>query len=230
MRYFKLFILLQILTSSVYGQHKHLSIGIDNYGLCIGNSYSYNGLRLNVWDNKVENINGINISGYTSTRKTNGLAIGILAAFDSTINGLQFGGGGALTNNLNGFCLSPGFVFSGKLNGLAISGIASFIDTTNGVQIGLWGTSPFEWMGSKVINGVAVGGLTIGSNKINGLAISLVINAADTINGVSISCFNIAKELTGFQFGILNYVATNRKIFRLLPIINFNFRKKKNNR
>ncbi len=78
----------------------------------------------------------------------------------------------------------------------------------------------------QLVNGIAIG-LIIGSDtkKMNGISLSLFNNFCDTLNGVAISMINRTKELHGIQFGIWN-VAENNRIFKRMPILNFNFRRK----
>ena len=77
-----------------------------------------------------------------------------------------------------------------------------------------------------VINGLSMG-ILIGchTHKLNGLSVSLFKNVVGIQNGVAISAFNRARELHGIQFGLINYAANNRPLFRYMPFVNFNFKK-----
>ena len=224
----KTLIILSIFLSPILiGQNNHLSLGHKGNGICFGNSSKYNGIRLNGWDKNVQNINGINISGFCNSIKINGISIGIIASLDSISNGLKIGGLATYAEHHNGIALSGLILGGSKFNGIGFAGISPFADTLNGVFVGLYGITPLSSYDSiKIINGLAIGGLGITSSKMNGLAISCLTNVFDKQNGVSISFFNRAEELYGFQFGLLNYAGNNRRIFRWIPLLNFNFRKK----
>lgn len=222
-----LIILSIFLSPILIGQNNHLSLGHKGNGICFGNSSKYSGIRLNSWDKNVQNINGINISGFCNSRKTNGISIGIIASQDTISNGLKIGGMATYAEQHNGFAIS-GLIISGdKFNGIGFAGISPFADTLNGVFVGLYGITPLSSYDSiNIINGLAIGGLGVTSSKMNGLAISCLTNVFDKQNGVSISCFNRADELYGFQFGLLNYAGNNSRFFRRTPFINFNFKNK----
>ena len=60
----------------------------------------------------------------------------------------------------------------------------------------------------------------------NGAAVSAIYNQFDTLRGISISTVNLAHQLHGFEFGLINHAGNNRKPFRWTPFFNFNLRKK----
>ncbi len=217
---------LLFLSTILFGQNRHLNVGLKKNGVCFGNSSNYNGIRLNLWDKNVNSINGINISGLSNSRKSNGLSIGIVASCDTISNGIKIGGLATCSKRHNGLAISGLFVKGEKYNGIGIAGLSPFADTLNGLFVGLWGvTSWSRYDTIKNINGIAIGGLGVHSSKLNGFAIAFLVNGFDKQNGVSISCYNAAEELHGFQFGLLNYAGNNRRIFRWTPFINFNLRK-----
>ncbi len=219
-------IILLFFSTILFGQNRHLSLGLKRNGICFGNSADYNGIRLNLWDINVTNINGLNISGLSKSQIFNGVSIGIIASIDSIGNGIKIGGLGALAQKYNGLAIGGLFVFAEKINGVGIAGFSPMGDTLNGLFVGFYGVT--EWdidRNIKVINGIAIGGLGVKSRKINGLALGVFYNSFEIQNGVSFSTFNKTKELHGLQFGLLNYAENNRKLFRWTPLINFNFRK-----
>ncbi len=220
-------LLLILLPTFLIGQNGHFSFGIKNNGICFGNSNKYNGVRLNLIDNNVDKVNGLsfNVAGLAFNKRVNGISFGLIGTTDSLMNGLQFGSIYTFSTKINGISITP-FLLASEINGLQIVGVAAFVDTTNGVLISLFGTTPFDMIGSKIINGLAIGGVVINSEKVNGVIISGILCAADELNGVSFSCFNLTKSLHGFQFGLINYAANNRKLFRVMPFMNFNLKKK----
>jgi hypothetical protein len=202
-----------LLSLNVYGQNRHFCLGYECNGICFGNSENCNGIRLNAWDNNVNNINGISISGFCDGKINNGLTIGLIASS---------------SNKHNGIAISGLILQASKLNGIGASMI-TFGDTLNGVFIGLYGVAHLNVDDNiKVINGVVFGTWGVRALKMNGLSIGIVQNKFDIQNGVSISIYNKTKELHGFQFGLINYAGNNRRIFRWTPFFNFNLNKKAN--
>lgn len=221
-------LLILLLSINVTGQNGHLCLGYKDNGICFGNSRNFNGIRLNAWDKNVNKINGLNISGLSRTKILSGLSIGIIASFDSISNGIKIGGLASISQKRhNGLAVAGLFVNAEKFNGIGIAGFSPMGDTLNGLFIGLYGVTAWDIdRDIKVINGLGIGGLGVRAKNINGLALGIFYNSFDIQNGVSISLFNKAKELHGFQFGLLNYAGNNRPLFRWTPLFNFNFRQK----
>jgi hypothetical protein len=82
-----------------------------------------------------------------------------------------------------------------------------------------------DFSGGK-ISGLALSAGLVTTDKMNGMAASALFNHFDTLHGVSISTVNLVKQLHGFEFGLINHAANNRKPFRWTPFFNFNLRKK----
>ena len=70
------------------GQNKHFTIGFKNKGICFGNSKSNSGLRFSIRDKNVSQLNGLNFSGISNAKKTNGFTLGLVANYDSISNGI----------------------------------------------------------------------------------------------------------------------------------------------
>lgn len=220
-----LFIIFVLISSFLCGQNGHLSFGIKENGICIGNSINYNGLRLNLWDKNANRINGLNISGYTEHNKSNGISIGILVSGDSVSNGIEIGGFAIKSKKHNGLALAVFGLNGTKLNGVGIGGLHAYADTLNGLFAGAFSVSAKSSEDSLgIINGVAVGGGVL-TSKINGVSIGILANISDIQTGISIGAVNLTKELHGVQFGLINFAFNNRR-FRWTPFLNFNFRKR----
>jgi len=222
------FILAFLLLSTIlFGQNRHLSLGLKGNGICFGNSIDYNGIRLNLWDKNVDKINGLNISGLSRCRKINGFSIGLVASLDTISNGMKIGGLAVTAKKHNGLAVAGLFLAGNKFNGVGLAGLSPFADTLNGLFVGLWGVTPWSSYDTiNVINGLAIGGFGVNATKMNGLSLAFLLNLFKKQNGISISCFNSADELHGFQFGLLNYAGNNKRLFRWTPFFNFNLRKK----
>lgn len=240
------------LATILFGQNRHLSLGLKGNGICFGNSSKYNGIRLNIWDKNVNGINGLNVSGLSEVGRSNGLSIGILELLDSISNGIKIGGivlgtktngislGGIVSNDTisnglkigilgawskrhNGIAMSVLSLNGEKFNGFGLAGFNVKTDTLNGLFIGTGVTSDFG-DSLKVINGIAISIFGIISSKLNGLAVSVGLNFIDKQKGVAFALVNSTSELHGFQFGLINHAGNNRPLFRWMPLINFNLR------
>ena len=210
-----------------YGQNKHLTIGFKNIGICFGNSEKNSGLRFNFRDRNVNQINGINITGVSESKMANGLTVGLIANYDSIINGIVLNGLVGESYITNGIAVSGLGYVSYKFNGIGIGGLAIAGETLNGLFFSPIGVTYWNSEKIELINGVTVG-IIYGAvaKKLNGVSIGMFENFTDTTNGVMIAALNKTEKLYGFQFGILNYAGNNRKLFRWMPIMNFNLRRK----
>jgi len=238
---FKIFLTLAILQLSniSWGQNTHITIGHSENGFVFGSSQKANGVRFNFWDRSVKFINGINFTARSNSLKTNGLSIGLLLNNDSIGNGVSIAGVASLGTEINGICIS-GLVngATNKINGIGIAGLISTADTMNGLFVNVVGTTKvFNGEFSNVINGVTIGtindairfrGLSLAfqnrTDTMRGICIGYVHNISKDAKGIQIGMSNNTKSLIGIQIGFWN-VAENKKYFKRMPIINFNFRK-----
>ena len=211
-RIFGLFSLL--LTVSLSAQPKHFSLGAKHYGIGFGNSRVYHGIRLNLIDRKVILNNGISLAFTTDAKLSNGLSIGLFGNSNDLTNGLSIGGL-FNTGTVNG--VSIALFNSGSINGLGLSPFFSCPEL-NGVFLAPWGI-----YSEGDVSGFSFGLMTNTCKRFKGLAISAVFNHIKIQRGVSIGLINYTKDLKGLQFGLLNYAGNNR-IFRIMPLVNFNFR------
>ena len=208
------------------GQKTYWSLGSSSKGLCFGNSTNYLGIRFNLRDKNVRYTSGINVSGITKCKFSNGFSVGLTVANDSICNGVKIGLIGTESTKINGVSVGGLFVSSDTFNGIGIAGLSAGGKVSNGLFISLFGLAMLNTDTIEKLNGVSIGGICgIDSKRLNGLAIGLQNKIEETQNGVTIGFYNRAKKLYGFQFGLINYAANNRKLFRWMPIMNFNLRK-----
>jgi hypothetical protein len=213
------------------GARKSKSIKQVN-GLSIGYKTpveNINGLSINFECKSYGNLNGIhlslvNICGkmkgfqfgfYNRHSSSYGVAIGLLRSNSGKLFGISF----SMLNS------------AGGINGIQM-GLLNYVGKQiNGVQIGLLNYSyqrgdPFRGCDRGTLNGLQAGVVNIvGEN--NGSQIGLY-NRSYKGNGIQIGIVNYKKYKKGFiQIGLINYRENNRKLFRLMPIVNFNIPKKK---
>jgi hypothetical protein len=111
------------------------------------------------------------------------------------------------------------------MNGIGLAGLSVAADTLNGFFFSLIGQTKWSTDIISKVNGVSFGIICgVQSKELNGLAIG-INNSTEKQNGIVIGVLNNSKELHGFQFGLWN-IAENNKIFKYMPILNFNLRKK----
>lgn len=234
-----------------------LNIPFRKYGLSIGNSVIFNGIRINFIDKDVQQINGLNLAGWTkdngvnevvngfnigiipNSRLSRAITIGLYGAGGDKINGFVYGTVAVGSKTINGISIA-GLInaSAGDLTGISLAGIGIFTHKTiNGIAISV----PFI-NAEENINGVAIDAGYIQSKKIfRGLAITTgYLNASKyrgvsfssysrfgCMSGLSFALFNHTSELHGLQVGLLNYAGNNPKALRLLPVINLHLGKEK---
>jgi hypothetical protein len=196
---------------------KALNIPTQKYGISIGNSYEFTGVRINFADKNAKKINGLNVTFWIDKFENedailNAISIGVfpVAGKMQPIN-IGLLGVGTAKNNLNG--LSIGGIVIGsnsKINGLSLSGLVTMADgessaisgiTLSGIGIGA----------HKAINGLAFGGFAVGTDgEINGIASSLsYISAEKKIQGMAITLGYLKSEIFN-GIALAGYTKTNQ--------------------
>lgn len=221
---------------------KALNIPTRKFGISIGNSTVFNGIRINFADKNVKRINGLNMTFWVKSAQNqeavvNGISMGVIPA-GGTMQPVNIGilGVGA-HHDLNGMTFSGLFIGgSGTMHGISTSGIFTEMNGITG--IGISGLV----LGGETINGIGIGGLVIFSmSKINGIAVSpgavfgkefnglaaSAIVSTRKMHGLSLALYNWTQELHGVQIGLLNYARNNPKGLRWLPFINLHLADKK---
>jgi|WetSurMetagenome_2_1015567.scaffolds.fasta_scaffold618445_1 hypothetical protein len=210
-------IIVLLINCFVQGQNdtkanRYLSIGTKTAGICFGNSNIYNGIRFNLWDkglgikeNEAKLINGINVSFSVNSKVSNGIQLCGLVSNSETINGIS---------------IAPTSHNARKINGFASSFWINS-DTLNGLFIGFGVAASEPIISNKVIDGVAVGIMTVGAEKVKGATICMFWCYSKEQCGLSIAGYNRTEYLHGLQIGLLNYAGNNPKLLRRLPLLNF---------
>jgi hypothetical protein len=215
-----------ILCIGVYSLHaqdtlssgKALNIPFRKYGISIGNSREFNGIRINLADKNVRRINGLNITFWVSKLSinkfpnnynaiVNGVSLGIIPTGGS-MQPINIGLVGVGAKKLNGLTIGGLTIHSfGNINGLIASGLA--VETggnINGLSVnGLWTESSiisglafsgFIVVAYKAINGLAIGGFGVASaGEINGIASSLAYLSGENFRGLGITPGYLKSEI-----------------------------------
>lgn len=199
---------------------KALNIPFRHYGLSIGNSSFFNGLRINFSDRFVNRINGINITFWPDRSQSfkkwynneaeyfsqiNGISLGLLPLAGS-MNFINIGLAGiaATPGSLSGISSGGLFTAAVRINGISVSGLLTQANTISGLAI-----SGLLLGGTRDINGLAVAGLAVSSDvsDINGVAVSPGIIYCDGIlNGVGIAGLYLkSNKVNGLAMGVFSW-------------------------
>jgi|WetSurMetagenome_2_1015567.scaffolds.fasta_scaffold00959_11 hypothetical protein len=188
---------------------KAFNFPFRKYGISLGNSYKFTGIRMNFADKNVKRINGLNVTFWVSKLSiekypnnydavVNGITLGVIPVGGS-MQPISIGLIGIGAKKLNGLNVGGLNIHSfGSINGLSISGLAIAGHNINGICInGLWTESSvisglafsgFIVGAYEAVNGLAVGGFGIESEgEINGIAASLAYLGAQNYHGIGIT-------------------------------------------
>jgi len=173
---------------------KALNFPFKKYGISIGNSHEFTGIRINLADENVKRINGLNVTFWLKHAKNinatvNGISLGVIP----TAGSMQYINLGLIgvgtSHNLNGVSICGMVVGSGgNINGLSISGLITMADDNSGIISGI-AISAIGVSAHVAVNGLAVGGFAVGtSGNFNGVASSLAyISGGKYFRGLSVT-------------------------------------------
>jgi hypothetical protein len=206
---------------------KSFNFPTKKYGISIGNSYEFTGIRINFADEGVKRINGLNVTFWLKPNENkyavvNGISAGVIpiAGKMGPIN-LGVLGTGTANNLCYGLTLGGVFIGSGgSIKGLTISGLLTMADGENSTISGI-AISGIGIGAHKAINGFAFGGFAVGTDgEINGIASSLSFISAEKeiqgiaitpgylkseiFNGVALAGFSNTNQMNGLSIAILN--------------------------
>lgn len=220
---------------------KAINFPFRKYGISIGNSCEFTGIRINFADKNVKRINGLNVTFWVKNLSidkfpnnydavVNGITLGVIPVGGS-MQPINIGLIGIGAKKLNGLTVGGLSIHSfGEINGVCISGLASAGSNINGLSInGLWTESSvisgFAVSGfivgvDETINGFAFGGFGVASSgKINGITASFVYLGAQDYRGIGITPGYLK---TGIHKGIAIAGYTNSDQFHGLSIALYN--------
>ena len=186
---------------NTFSNNMSLNFPTKKYGISIGNSHDFTGIRINFADKNVNKINGLNVTFWTKRSNQNVIVNGISAGVLPTAGTMQPISLGLLgvgtAKNLNGLSVG-GFVIGsgGNINGLSISGLLTMADGDNSAISGI-AMSGMGIGAHKAINGLAVGGLAVGTDgNISGIATGLAyIAAGKNFQGIAITGGYLKSEI-----------------------------------
>ncbi|MEX2370728.1 MAG: hypothetical protein WD578_06955 [Bacteroidales bacterium] len=231
-----------------------LNFPAKKYGISIGNSYEFSGLRMNFADGDVKVVNGLNITLWAKSHQNmdaivNGVSVGIIPTGGTmrliNLGVIGVGASGNLTGlNIGGAVLGLG----GSLRGISASGLYTTADRIAGISVSGVANASREARGlivggllvhsSELICGATMGLGCIYSNRIQGVAVSAgYMKSEDFVGGslaaysnttkykgISLALVNRTRELHGVQFGLINIAENNPAWCRVLPFVNLHLR------
>jgi hypothetical protein len=202
---------------------KALNIPFKKYGISIGNSYEFNGIRINFADKNVRRINGLNVTGWFKLSKNqkaivNGITVGVLP-LAGTLQPINIGLIGVGSEKSSNGLTIGGLMIGGDVNGLSLSGLITMADGARGMSgVALSGIGVGA---AAAINGLAVGGLAVGTDgNLNGLAASVAyiqskgivrgltatagfLNAF-TYKGIAVAGYSRSTQMHGLSMAVFN--------------------------
>ncbi len=179
---------------------------------------------------------GINVAGLGTVaqgdmRGLNVAGLGTVAEGD--MEGINIGGLAAVAQGgMRGLSVGGLAVVAEEgVSGLTVAGLAIVgLESVRGIAVTLGAVES-----ASSVRGLAVAGYRIKSPDVRGFVIPVAWLRAEALRGVSISAYNrvlasqrgltiglvnYARELHGFQLGVLNIAGNNRGVARVLPVMN----------
>ncbi|MCF8721832.1 hypothetical protein [Nitrospina gracilis] len=195
------------LVSAGFAHAGSLEVPHPHYGLSIGNSETFNGLRFNLADENVKAVRGMNFTvfnweehyenAYTLTAdRIDGLALGLMGPRAREINGLALGCWLTNVDTLRGINIAPVHVIGGTTTGFTFS-LVHTLEEMNGISVGMVTNIGQE------SNGILIGLLYLTSPKVNGLVIQgLFSGKVEEVRGVSLEWGSLAFLASGILAGL----------------------------
>jgi len=166
-----------------------------------------------------ESLRGIAIAGLgIGADRMTGIAIGGLGMGADAMRGIGIGGLGIGGDSFTGVGIGGLGLGADVFKGIGIGGLGVGADTLHGIVFAGLGC------GADEMRGLAVGGLCVRAGELSGAGVSAYTRVRGTQHGITIGLVNIAHALHGVQLGVVNYAGNNPAPFKVLPVINVNFR------
>ena len=130
-------IVLVVLAPLAFGQS--LDLAVNGYGLGLGNSRNITGIRLNLVDDEVENVRGLNLTLWkpnpSPEGRIQGISLGLIGFDAEEITGLTVAVVGMDAGRLRGVTIAGVGVDGQTIEGLLLTGIGAGAATVKGVSI-----------------------------------------------------------------------------------------------
>lgn len=180
-----------------------LDLAYNNVGISFGNSKKFTGLRFNLKDNGIREIDGINatfwVPGENQKGRIRGLSLGLIGVNASRVAGLNLGLVGVTGEYVDGVSVGlVGLAATERMRGIGIGGIGMGGGEFTGIMVGGIG------LGGESMTGLAVGGVGIGATTMRGVGAGLVGIGGEDLKGVYLGGIGVgAESFTGFGVGLV---------------------------
>jgi hypothetical protein len=203
-------------------QNGGLKLAIGDVGIGIGDVRRLDGVRLNIRDQNLERVRGLNVTLWAPRKGAQGLvqglAIGAPLTGAGTISGLTVGVGTGAEHDLSGFAVGVLGLGAGEnLSGIALGGLGVGAGkSVRGIALGGIGAGSGEDLdglaagvigvgAGRSVRGIVIGGIGAGAGeRVTGLAIGGVgVGAGSDISGIAIGGIGVGcgGHLTGLAIG-----------------------------
>jgi len=198
-----LFFWILLLASISAASAQSLDLAVSGYGLSIGNSSRFTGIRINVVDQQVEQVNGLNLTlwnpGKNPSASYNGVLVGLIGTKAKRINGIALSGIGVnAREDLRGIAAGLLGVGAGRLTGIAAGLITVDIkERVRGITLaGIWtgGCQQFDGLAispgaamPQNVRGATIGLFAGGEQSLSGLSLGLGGFFAARLHGVALA-------------------------------------------
>jgi hypothetical protein len=191
-----------------------LDIPIKGYGFSFGNSKNFTGLRFNIVDKEVEQINGLNLSLWNKDNKGdfNGISLGGAVAGGDSVNGIAAGFVGVDAKKIRGIALGGVYVADRQTVSAFLSELSNSMSRFSNPKRAEKSTplSPLslgikmESMSEYSLVGIQMGFLVAAARKGFGILGSTMFTLSNEMSGLQIGTLSHAVEMNGLQIGFMS--------------------------
>ena len=178
-----------------------LDLAINDLGISFGNSRHFSGLRFNLVDNDVRQINGLNLTFWKPSDNDR-----------AVYNGMQFGLVGLNGHEMNGIMLAGVGIASESITGIGVTIVGMGVEEAfNGIGVALVGMGGGDFrggffggigVGAESLHGVGVGLIGIGASELYGIGFGGIGLGGDDVRGIVVGGVGVGGDnLAGLGFG-----------------------------
>jgi len=197
-------LLLMILLAGSTARAQSLDLAVNEFGLSIGNSPRFSGLRINAVDDGVERIRGLNLTLWTPGQNPSaayeGLALGLIGTKARRIDGIALSGIGVnASERIRGIAAGALGVGTAELDGLAAGLI--LVDVKQRLRGIVFAGG---WTGqAEQLDGIALSAGSAWAKNLRGIAVGgFLAGGEKSLSGIGLGGFGFySHHLKGIGFG-----------------------------
>ncbi|MEZ4389296.1 MAG: hypothetical protein R3D98_17250 [Candidatus Krumholzibacteriia bacterium] len=170
-----------------------LGLPTSHHGLGLGNLTEFSGIRLNLQDRGVREVNGLNVTLWLPRNhaggRYQGVGVHLIGASGDSFRGVYVSGlATAVVDEGQGVFVSGLGFGGGDLAGLVIAGLGAGMSDLSGVAVAGLG------LGAERVQGILLAGLGAGVEDIDGIALALLGFGAEDATGVMLAGLGIGGQ------------------------------------